>query len=123
MGDRALVLFRNEQEVSPTVYLHWAGSEVPEMLDILKEHMTGRYDDVAYACARFIGICHVNNYGNTGLGVWNTDELYQDAVFKNDAVALEGMSHGDAGVVVVDVRDFSWRAYGGYLAEQEQEAA
>ena len=29
---------------------------------------------------------------------------------------LANMSHGDAGFVVVDVRDYSWTAFGGYLA-------
>ncbi len=36
---------------------------------------------------------------------------------------LESESHGDAGVVVVNVNDFSWKAFGGYLKTDDEAAA
>lgn len=117
MGDRALVIFKADRDVSPTVYLHWHGSDVPELVGILKERMAGRIGDACYACARFTGICHNNIDGNLGLGLMNTPEHVQAAVLGEDRDVLLNYSHGDAGVVVVDATDFSWKAFGGYLAE------
>ena len=38
----------------------------------------------------------------------------------DNAAVLEAMSQGNAGVVVVDTGDFTWKAYGGYLAERQR---
>src|SRR5262245_37720089 len=74
MGDRALVIFTDQQEVSPTVYLHWDGSLVPQLLDKLEQLMASRRGDCQYACARFIGLCHLlNPESNLSLGVFNTN--------------------------------------------------
>ena len=45
MGNRALVIFYDERRISPTVYLHWNGGKVPELLGDLAEYMKGRYGD------------------------------------------------------------------------------
>lgn len=112
MGDRAVVIFRSsdKSEVSPTVYLHWNGSNVPAYLKQLDELMKDRKGDVSYACARFIGICHEEIPGNLSLGVFQTDV---------DTYERRDYSHGDAGVIIVNCDDFSWTAFGGYLATHE----
>jgi hypothetical protein len=123
MGDRALVIFEDADEVSPVVYLHWSGSRVPALLEQLKERMRGREGDVSYAAARFVGLCHEALPGNLSLGVWNipVDTLVAVKSRGLDGRAdkeLAGYSHGDAGVVVVNANDFTWQAYGGYLADR-----
>lgn len=114
MGDRALVIFYASETVSPTVYLHWSGNDVPELLDELKERMQGRFGDIDYATARFIGGCHDRLPGNLSLGVFNNKFSINDLF---DASVMKKYSHGDAGVVIVNVDDFTWKAYGGYLAD------
>jgi hypothetical protein len=124
MGDRALVIFENKDEISPVVYLHWSGSRVPAFLQQLKERMQGREGDVSYATARFIGLCHEAIYGNLSLGVWNLPADTLVAV-KTRGLSTEadkelaGYSHGGAGVVVVNAHDFTWKAYGGYLTDEK----
>ena len=58
MGDRALVIFHDKYRISPSVYLHWHGNAMPEILRELAEYMKGRYGDAQYAAARFTGLCH-----------------------------------------------------------------
>ena len=76
--------------------------------------MEGRFGDAGYAAARFIGICHAKIEGNLSLGVFSN--AFSLADVEREAT-LEGESQGDAGVVVVDTSDFTWGAYGGYLAD------
>jgi hypothetical protein len=114
MGNRALVIFYDRDRVSPSVYLHWCGGEVPNWLEELKRLMQGRYGDAEYAAARFIGICHAKIEGNLSLGVISNRLTLADMKRK---AKLEDASHGDSGVVVVNTADFTWKAYAGYLAE------
>ncbi|MBY0460510.1 MAG: hypothetical protein K2V38_24610 [Gemmataceae bacterium] len=114
MGDRACVLFFDGTAVSPTVYLHWHGRAVPARLAELKTLMHGRNHDAAYAAARFVGICHAHIGGNLSLGV--TSNRLVPADLRNPA-ALAALSPGNAGLVLVDTTDFTWRAVGGYLAD------
>jgi hypothetical protein len=113
MGDRALIILHDKDTISPSVYLHWHGGAVPEILHELAEYMQGRYGDAQYAAARFTGICHRRISGNLSLGIVSNSLCHDDL---HDASVLEAMSHGNAGVVVVDTGDFTWKAYGGYLA-------
>ncbi len=123
MGDRALVIFTDGKEVSPVIYLHWHGSRVPELLAQHKLLMASRGADVSYAAARFTGIVHATMpESNLSLGMWNADRATTKAVKTRNAEALEALSHGDAGVVVVDVNRYSWKAYGGYLAHTQSAA-
>jgi hypothetical protein len=115
MGNRALVIFHDKYRISPTVYLHWHGDEVPELLRELAESMQGRHGDAEYAAARFTGLCHQRIPGNLSLGIMANQLRHADL---GDAATLAAMSQGDAGVVIVDTADFTWRAYDGYLAEQ-----
>jgi hypothetical protein len=121
MGDRALVIFTDGNEVSPTVYLHWHGQQVPELLKEIAALMADRLDDVSYTAARFIGICHNSIKGNLSLGVLDTDAALREAILTSDAGAIAQHSHGNAGVVVVNVSApaFSWAAYGGYLSKKK----
>jgi hypothetical protein len=112
MGNRACIVFFDLTRVSPTVYLHWNGSEVPTWLDLLKDRMNGRFSDAAYAAARFIGICHDNIDGNLSIGVSSNHFTLADVRTNN---RMQEESPGNAGMVVVDTSNFSWRAYGGYL--------
>src|ERR1035441_6835988 len=84
-----------------------------------KALMGSRGADVPYAAARFIGIVHATMpEQNLSLGMWNADRRIRTAVTCRDADTLKELSYGDAGVVVVDVTDYSWKAYGGYLSSQ-----
>jgi hypothetical protein len=113
MGDIALVIFKDAHEFSPTVYLHWGGSDVPDLIAKTAELMANRLGDVQYCCARFIGICHEQSPKSaTGLGVWSTDPANLET-----PEAIAEYSHGDAGVIIVDCRDFTWTAHAGYLAK------
>jgi len=121
MGDRALIIFTDGREVSPVIYLHWSGSKVPALLEQHKTLMASRGADVAYAAARFVGIVHATMPGqNLSLGMWNAEPNTIGAVLAADADELAEISHGDAGFVVVDVRDYSWKAWGGYLADERR---
>jgi hypothetical protein len=114
MGNRACIVFFDRNRVSPTVYLHWHGDAVPDWLDQLKDLMDGRFSDAAYAAARFAGICHAHIGGNLSLGISSNDFSQADVRSKD---RMEEQSPGNAGMVVVDTSDFSWKAYDGYLAE------
>ena len=115
MGDRALLIVHNATDVSPTIYLHWSGHAVPNLIDDLKSLMADRTDDVAYAAARLVGLAHTQAPGNLSLGLWETPDAIRQAVLANSDDPLEAYSHGDAGVVLVDAADFACRAIGGYL--------
>lgn len=122
MGDRAIVIFTDGAEVSPAIYLHWNGTEVPAWLKEHKEMMADRTGDVAYAAARFVGIAHTKITGNLSLGMWNLTPEQIDRIrgahpSTSPETELTAMSHGDAGVALVNVNDFTWKGYGGYLEE------
>lgn len=113
MGNRASIIFFDAQSVSPTVYLHWHGDAVPNWLLELKDRMTGRFSDASYAAARFVGICHEYIDGNLSLGLHSN--CFTHADLRNPQV-MASASPGNAGMVVVNSRDFTWRAYGGHLS-------
>ena len=117
MGDRACILFFDRTCVSPTIYLHWHGNAVPAWLDQLKDRMDGRFSDAVYAAARFVGICHANIDGNLSLGISSNDLSVADVRSKD---RMEDESPGNAGIVAVNTSDFSWKAYGGYLAQHDR---
>jgi hypothetical protein len=117
MGNRACIIFFDRNCVSPTVYLHWHGDTVPAWLNQLKDRMNGRFSDASYAAARSVGICHANIDGNLSLGL-SSNDLSQADVCSQDR--MESESPGNAGMVVVDTSDFTWKAYGGYLAGSDE---
>ncbi len=121
MGDRALVIFhdeiKNSDEVttlSPVIYLHWAGHAVPQYLVELRKMMKGRGGDVAYTSARFTGLCHSKNPdSNTGLGLWNNGHTLKE--YRRDGHTI---SHGDAGVFLINCNTWEVENYAGYGDEQ-----
>ena len=120
MGDRATIIFYDRVQVSPVVYLHWHGRRVPEWLAELRDLMTARRGDAAYAAARFVGICHRHIAGPLSLGIRSTG--LQLADLKRPAM-LDAQNPGDAGVVLVSTDDFTWNAYGGYLAQPDSNSS
>lgn len=88
---------------------------MPGWIADLARLMAGRHHDAAYAAARFVGLCHARIDGNLSLGITSNDLTVQDL---EDHELLCEMSPGNAGFVVVDTADFTWRAYGGYLADR-----
>ncbi|MGY5921371.1 hypothetical protein ACS9ZL_08495 [Stenotrophomonas africana] len=112
MGDRALIQLKNENEVSPVLYLHWGGSDVKRIIESAKERMKGRHDDLSYAFARLVQIATGDDGSNTGFGVWN----HADVLHASD-------SHGDAGCFVVNISSPDWEteAFGGYGFSEEQD--
>ncbi len=116
MGDRAVIIFTDGTEISPVIYLHWHGSNVPALLEQHKELMASCGADLQYAAARFVGIVHATMPDeNVSLGMWSAEQNTRDAVLARNETELNQISHGDAGLVIVDVNDYSWQAYGGYL--------
>jgi hypothetical protein len=114
MGDRALIVFTDVNTISPGVYLHWNGHNVPAMIAALADLMKGRENDAGYACARFTGIAHSMISGNLSLGMWNISPAEQRAILTKNEAKLKRMSPGDAGLIVVDTKDFSYAVYDGY---------
>jgi hypothetical protein len=114
MGNRACVIFYDSRRISSTVYLHWHGESVPAWLEQLKHLMNRRFDDAAYAAARFVGISHQRIECNMSLGVLSNGLTLAEI---HDESRMQAESPGNAGIVAVDTRDFTWKAYGGYLAE------
>lgn len=105
MGDRAIVVFRDADSVSPGVYLHWDGYRAYDLLRAAAPRM--RKGDAGYSAARFAGVCHEHIAGNLSLGLLppprgTTPDLLAD------------YSHGDAGVFLVDVDTGDITCYGGY---------
>lgn len=119
MGNRVLfqcVSSRSEelnvpmnQKYGPVVYGHWSGDRAGEVVAKLKERMKGRENDVEYATARLVQILCGNNSGNLGFGCWNAT-----------GILTVDDSHGNAGVVLIDVGDgFKCKCLGGYLETDE----
>lgn len=122
MGDRLRVVFKSEDHAgnlsySPVAYHHWGGSYFVERHAEWLTLMDGRMGDLEYSAARWIGIAHSHLPGNLSLGVANLTQEEHDALDLGEPEVIAKHSHGDAGFVVVDVADGSWRAYGGYLAK------
>jgi hypothetical protein len=95
MGNRAVVVFKDQERVSPGIYVHWSGGNI---VGWLKEAApTLRAGDVSYAAARFCGFCHHNIQGGLSLGLLDAPEDLKPETLRH-------YSHGDAGVFVVDVK-------------------
>lgn len=117
MGDRANIIFTTSYAVSATIYLHWGGHSVPDYINAVRALAEGEELNLGYAAARFVGIAHEDTPGNMSLGVYSTSDDVADAVLARDGDRLTELSPGDAGLVIVSTKDYSWEAYGGYLAE------
>jgi hypothetical protein len=105
MGERVLFQVVKGKQFSPVVYCHWSGDEVRDICDRLMFRMTGRAGDLDYVAARLVQECINNDPGNLSYGLWNADHIL-----------TEDDSHGDGGVVLVDVSEgqMKFRCFGGY---------
>jgi hypothetical protein len=105
MGDRVLFQVVKGKDFSPVVYCHWSGDEVPYICKRLLNRMEGREGDLHYTAARLVQECINNDESNLSFGIWNTDQ-----------VLTEADSHGDGGVILVDVSGdtMRFRCLGGY---------
>lgn len=103
MGNRALVILKDDNRYSPVMYLHWHACQVQNYINRLKEVMHGREGDLSYAFARLLGIVHNDIEGNLSLGCWSLPAGFSE----HDEAFLKHMSHGDAGIFVVSLEDYS----------------
>jgi len=111
MGDRALVMFHDEEEVGPVCYLHWSGSVILPTIQRLRALMRDRTGDVSYATARFLGLCCQRLPGSHSVGCWNGPASLELARTRDPE------SHGDAGVFLVNCNDWTVAARDGYGAK------
>lgn len=112
MGDRVLIQLTSGAECSPVLYCHWSGEDALELIDALKQRMATRPNDLPYSFARLVQIALGDDNGNLSFGVWNS---------KKKLTAKD--SYGDAGVVLVDVSDWSIKCMGGYLKSPRVDVA
>ncbi len=115
MGDRALVILKDRNDYSPVMYLHWHAPQVQNDANGLKEVMESRGADLNYAFARLLGIVHNDIDGNLSLGCWNLPTGFSE----QDKKFLSDMSHGDGGIYVIDLKDYSIATYAGYGLEHQ----
>lgn len=109
MGDRAIIILHDAADFSPAIYVHWLGHAVPDLLKEHVEYMGARLTDVSYSAARLVGQIHTKHAGVTGLGIF--------AATGFDPKTKTGFeSHGDAGVICLNVATGEVSAYDGYLA-------
>ena len=109
MGDR--VLFQvissanKPTEFSPVLYGHWCGSRAPSICAAIKARMRGR-PGVSYTAARLVQEAIGYSNGNLSYGLSNAE-----------GVLTAEDSHGDAGIVLVDVTGpvMHFECLGGYL--------
>jgi hypothetical protein len=103
MGNRAIVVFKNRNELSPQIYLHWNGG--PEsVMGFLNELERRKYTRLDYAPARFVQVA-----GEFFRGVGESlerDDAFSLRLFQPpkdlSKATLESISHGDNGVYIVD---------------------
>lgn len=116
MGNRAIIIFTDGEEFSPTTYMHWNGGDVAPLLTELLTLMADRGADLSYCSARFVGIIHSHMEGNLSLGMFNTstDGLLTATGRLPYGKWLAELSHGDAGAFLVDFRTMQCHCYGGY---------
>jgi len=117
MGDRAIIVVTDGENVSQEIYLHWGGYAVPMILDIHRKLMESRGNDFAYAYARLVGVCHQHcGYAdNMSLGVFGGKTPLVSELLMTEY--QEKRSHGDAGFFVLDTRTYEWTQVGGYPPE------
>lgn len=113
MGDRVIIVCHaGPGDIAPAIYGHWAGHNAPERIVEAGKLGILRRGDPSYAAAR---LCWhmIQSSGDTssalGYGLLSSPEDLEPET-------LEQESHGDAGVILLDVRDGSLAYHGGYLA-------
>ncbi len=148
MGDRAIVFFTDGETVSPAVYLHRNGSDVPSLLAAAATAVgrdpegpsceASRIDAPSFHAARFVGACFAAIGGDVSVGSQSVSRDLEVSVGRTvqplvelvpgveARQALRTFSRGmdlEAGLVVVNVRTakWSWMAFGGHLQRRRRE--
>jgi hypothetical protein len=109
MGDRCIIVPHLKGEANPSaLYLHWAGGKgaIKIMNDAAPFMRAG---DMAYAFARLVGAAcayHPNSELSVGI-IKGPGSLHPARI--ND------YSHGDAGVILLDIGNGHWTGHAGYL--------
>jgi len=111
MGDRVLVRFFGQSQASPAIYMHWGASATPDKLARFfeSEPFTSRRGDVSYNFARFVALACNDCPGGLSVGVWNDAQGIREWLGDGDN------SHGDGGLVAVNLSTGQIEARGGYL--------
>jgi hypothetical protein len=109
MGDRCIIaLHKNGRPQFAALYLHWAGGEGAQaILEAAAPYM--RAGDMGYALARLVGAAcayHPNSAFSVGI-VKGPKSLNPDH--------LRLYSHGNAGVILIDIDTGRWTGHAGYL--------
>lgn len=110
MGDRVLMQCYSSKtgEVGPQVYGHYSGERAGDVVRQLRARMKGRASDLDYSSARLVQELVGMSDGNTGFGVSNNPKLLTEAD-----------SHGDAGVIIIDVdNNHAATCFGGYMKNE-----
>lgn len=123
MRDRALIIFKNDRGVSPTIYLHDAGEFAPDFIADLAAKTGHRAITPDQAAERFLDVIRRDHPGAVALSVYDTYPRLCDAALRNDAAGLTAYAEDDAGLILVDTADYSWLAFGGYFAAAQEAAA
>lgn len=109
MGDRVLIQCHNSKtgDFGPVVYGHNSGGDAMAAVARLRARMESRPGDLEYSSARLVQELIGRDTSNLSFGLWNAGAL----------LTAED-SHGDAGVILLDVANgLSAECLGGYLEQ------
>lgn len=111
MGDRVLYVVTGKEKPQgyAAIYSHWGGYNALETLE--KAGPTMRAGDVSYATARLCAaVCEATGDPLLSAGILPPPTL------TDVSEEFRSFSHGDAGVIVIDVDTGEYRGYAGYHA-------
>lgn len=126
MSDKAIVvLWDGRRHVSPQLYLHVNGSDVPRWLTefyskLEAEEITG---DTRTAFALWTAMAFTKSDEVGEVRVFPLPDAYMAAILsggKDQREAVEGLSPGESGAVLFNVTDGKWYALNGELEEFDQ---
>lgn len=111
MGDRVLIQCVSDKtgEVGPVCYSHWLGDESPEIVSNAVEHLlnTATTNSVSVATATIVAEMAKSQKHN--VECWSEEKRL-----------TEEDTHGDAGIIVLNVDNLTCQCFGGYLEVSEE---
>ena len=113
MGDRVIYVVKDDDYPTGivSVYSHWGGQGALDTLERAAPFM--RKGDVSYATARLCqAVCDAAGVSTTGAGLIEAPKAHDFANF------FAEYSHGDAGVIVIDLDQRIYTCYAGYLEDR-----
>ena len=124
MTDKALFIFTDGVRCSPVIALEEGGTDAPQWLKQLRLRVFSGMENPYKRAGVF---CDILAKAHELFEIRNADDnlcaaacysLFPAHVAHASALRdLRPAREGDAGLVVIDCRDGSWKAYGGYLDE------